>query len=151
MGAPGAAAVITNSGVIPRHVAIPGAGQSFYLYYSSVLFLSWDVEIECDGVGPLTDTEAKDDSVSIRLFIDDQVADGVFDLQNLRKQFATGTSVSANNGTARRHFAGHCVLIPAEFPSFTSEGWHRAEMRIAHQQYQIRVTTRRFNVVTLKA
>lgn len=150
MGAPAdAEATILKSELIPRYVPIPGAAQAIYLYYNSILFLSWDVELETDSTPHSTDSAAKNNSISLRLFVDGQVVDGASDLKNMRKQFATNTT--ANFGTARRHYAGHCVLTPADFPSFTSAGWHKAEIRIAHQQYQIRVTTRRFNVIALKA
>ncbi len=150
MGAPAdAEATILKPELIPRYVPIPGAAQAIYLYYNSILFLSWDVEMETQSTRHLVDTQAKDNSISLRLFVDGQVVDGTSNLKNMRKQFATNTG--ATLGTARRHYAGHCVLTPADFPSFTSEGWHKAEIRIAHQQYQIRVTTRRFNVIALKA
>ena len=146
-------AIITKAALIPLHVPIPGAGQSFYLYYSSILFLSWDVELEVQGLINATDNAVKTDGISLRLFIDGAVVDGASDLKNIRKQMSVGTTLgpSTANGTARRHYAGHCVLIPTEYQTFTSEGWHKAEIRIAHQQYQIRVTTRRFNVIALKA
>lgn len=152
MGASGATDIM-KAELIPLHVPITGAGQSFYLYYSSVLFLSWDVELEVIGQNNNLDSSVQTNGLSLRLFVDDAVTDGASNLSNMRRQLATGrtTVVSWTDGTARRHFAGHCVLTPADFPSFTSEGWHRAEIRIAHQQYQIRVTTRRFNVVALKA
>ena len=143
-------AIITKAALIPLHVPIPGAGQSFYLYYSSILFLSWDVELEVEGLVNATDSAVKTDGISLRLFIDGAVVDGASDLKNIRKQMSAGEPTTVN-GTARRHYAGHCVLIPTEYQTFTSEGWHKAEIRIAHQQYQIRVTTRRFNVIALKA
>ena len=145
MGA-AATADITGTSLIPFHVAIPGAAQSFYLYYNSIIFLSWNVRIETQSTPNGVDTSAKDESVSLRLFIDGTTVDGASNLNNFRRQLDT------NGGTSgQRSFAGHCVLTPADFPSFTSEGWHKAEIRIAHQQYQIRVTTRRFNVIALKA
>jgi len=144
-----AEATIMKSELIPRYVSIPGAAQEIYLYYNSILFLSWDVELETDSTRNSVDGSAKDNSISLRLFVDGAVVDGALDLKNMRKQFATAPT--GNTGAARRHYAGHCVLTPADFPSFTSAGWHKAEIRIAHQQYQIRVTTRRFNVIALKA
>ena len=150
MGAPAdAEATILKPELIPRYVPIPGAAQAIYLYYNSILFLSWDVEMETQSTGNVDDAEAKNNSISLRLFVDGQVVDGTSDLKNMRKQFST--TGAATFGTSRRHYAGHCVLTPADFPSFTSAGWHKAEIRIAHQQYQIRVTTRRFNVIALKA
>jgi len=142
-----ALADIKKPELIPLHVPIPGACQSFYLYYSSILFLSWDVQLETHGTAFGVDGQAKDESISLRLFVDGQVADGANSLSNMRRQLVTTEGTSSS----RRHFAGHCVLTPADFPSFTSEGWHSAGIRIAHQQYQIRVTTRRFNVIALKA
>tara|TARA_R110000823_G_scaffold10059_4_gene34840 strand:- start:224 stop:931 length:708 start_codon:yes stop_codon:yes gene_type:complete len=136
---------ITGASLIPLHIPIPGAGQSFYLYYNSIVFLSWDVQLEVNSSNAL-DTSSLDDSISLRLFVDGAVVDGASNLTNIRRQLKTG-----GFSAARRHFAGHCVLTPADFPSFTSEGWHTAGIYIAHQQYQIRVTTRCFNVVTLKA
>lgn len=141
---------ITGTSLIPFHVPIPGAGQSFYLYYDSVVFLSWEVRLEtlstlADAAG---DTSAKNDSISLRLFVDGKTVDGGNDLNNFRRQLRT---LGGSGGTSQRSFAGHCVLTPADFPSFTSEGWHAAGIYIVHQQYQIRVTTRRFNVVALKA
>ena len=141
---------ITGTSLIPFHVPIPGAGQSFYLYYDSVVFLSWEVRLEtlstlADAAG---DTSAKNDSISLRLFVDGKTVDGGNDLNNFRRQLRT---LGGSGGTSQRSFAGHCVLTPADFPSFTSEGWHTAGIYIVHQQYQIRVTTRRFNVVALKA
>lgn len=146
MGA-GPTADITAASLIPLHIPIPGAGQSFYLYYNSIIFLSWDVQLETASTPALADASALNESISLRLFVDGAVVDGASNLTNIRRQLYT----TAGGGNARRHFAGHCVLTPADFPSFTSEGWHTAGIYIAHQQYQIRVTTRRFNVVALKA
>ena len=135
--------------LVSRHIAIPGAGQAFYLYYPSILFLTWHVGIETvntpAGVGG--DTDSLDQSVSLRLFVDGKVADGANNLNNYRKQFDTVQGSSA----ALRYYSGHCVLMPADYPSFTSEGWHTAGIYIAHQKYQIRATVRRFNYIALKA
>ena len=145
MGA-GPVANITSPSLVPLHVAIPGAAQSFYLYYSSIVFLSWDVELETAHTAASADVDALDESISLRLFVDGQVSAGLVNRTSIRRQVQT-----RGGGNGRRHYAGHFVLTPAYFPSFTSEGWHKAEIRIAHQQYQIRVTTRRFNVIALKA
>ena len=149
MGPVGTANIL-SAALIPLHVPISGACQSFYLYYSSIIFLSWDVQLETQSTASTSDARATDESISLRLFVDGQVADGAgaipFRMNNIRRQLAT-----EGGPQGRRSFSGHCVLTPADFPSFTSEGWHSAGIRIAHQQYQIRVTTRRFNVIALKA
>lgn len=146
----GPAADVTGSALIPLHMPIPGAAQSFYLRYPSLVFLSWDVQLETSSSAPAApDTSELPNSISLRLFVDGGVVDGVSSLTNQRRQLNIGSGTGT--GAARRHFSGHCVLSPTDFPSFTTKGWHTASIRIAHQQYQVRVTTRRFNVIALRA
>jgi len=138
---------ITLPALVSRHMPISGAGQSFYLYYPSILFLTWHVGIETNNLVAAADVNSLDQSVSLRLFVDGKVADGANNLDNYRKQFDTLQGSSA----ALRYYSGHCVLTPADYPSFTSEGWHTAGIYIAHQKYQIRTTVRRFSYIALKA
>ena len=136
------------------HLIIPGAAKQFYLPRTFNVLLFWHVETEARnvkygaGAAPTEDSEAQNDSMSLKLFVDGQP------VSNERRQMrCTQTQVTTNYGISfsaaesrlqRRKWSGHCIVQLAA-------GWHNAGIGIAHQVYHVRTTTKRFGYVALRA